>query len=1084
MEQHRFPRRSASHGTLRSGYSSHGGPAPGPLPFRPLHKPLRSVNENSVLLHSPGALESMLKTTTETGDIGIFTIRPVPPSPLIPRDTISEIGRPHSKPHRTVDILHRQNQAMRPPSHRDTTSEVFSVYGTDSLKSGTSNLSPNSTEDAGQRSYSMTTCGSRHLSHHRSTNTLQSQASGGSQLQRPRSPFPYPTRLKRPGVRPASPAVTESGQIDYSRMVEIDRISYVGTRPFVQRAIANFHRQRTVHSHFKQVCSPMARVPHPLGLRADVNRSTPSLAPPGPPPNFRGPPRPSSIRTHSPASMASWNPPYHERLDSTSTRTSSLTSVTNMYRRAPPTFRTGQSYPTRPPPRYYDYTEDFEDKDTRLTPLAETFAPLRPQLGRYPRSTMFRDDDDHLATRHLAAVFGEEDSAFFNCESQIVGEQELLPVLTAIPSRSQSRAESLAGSNSRRPESVKSQNDTVELNASENCHRNARSSDIDLLPSQIGRESIDTFNPSLDLESRDLPPSYKCVTYHANTTPKTQKKSPARQVHVLGGRAPTIRSEQGVILRDDTQYEKIDRRTPDSYHLHAEPGADGLMSLSPLAGPLEDRSNSNYDNQATAEAFVSEEPQATQLSPNRAGILVPKVALASQESGGLTCASKVDAVTGSEETPEEECFIKTENNGLETGYPKQFRRHRRNHAALRISTTGLPREDNEGHPHITPTCSTVPLVSPKPISPARQLKVKNSIPRLMKALPPLPSALGYDLSSSTTDFVDEEEFADILVPFSFAGTGELLQIEPPQPPNPMHVMRNRVTLNPQRDTPKFKLRIKTSSSSEALNPFNYGGQSSAINGHPHRGRLSDAGTNDEPTDKFGRNFDGQKLKVRSPRRRSGLGSSEYSTVRRNPRVGTSRVVTEIMRGKPQDLFGGPFKSETILFHKHRKPLSSLVYSQAVATFNSPNSTSPERRPDSISYRVPSDTSTSSKELPAIGRDKLISSIRSRGLAKRLSNLRVLLSSSTPSTRRVRGPDSWRTRKITTNVSGSSDGDMTKSVTTTESMGTEDSPLRFTRRTRARLYRWFRGARTAIRKCARVKHNHKGTGRGEDSMTHV
>ncbi|KAI1368825.1 hypothetical protein F5Y08DRAFT_325817 [Xylaria arbuscula] len=964
MEQHRFPRRSASHGTLRSGYSSHGGPAPGPLPFRPLHKPLRSVNENSVLLHSPGALESMLKTTTETGDIGIFTIRPVPPSPLIPRDTVSEIGRPHSKPHRTVDILHRQNQAMRPPSHRDTTSEVFSVYGTDSLKSGTSNLSPNSTEDAGQRSYSMTTCGSRHLSHHRSTNTLQSQASGGSQLQRPRSPFPYPTRLKRPGVRPASPAVTESGQIDYSRMVEIDRISY-----------------RTVHSHFKQVCSPMARVPHPLGLRADVNRSTPSLAPPGPPPNFRGPPRPSSIRTHSPASMASWNPPYHERLDSTSTRTSSLTSVTNMYRRAPPTFRTGQSYPTRPPPRYYDYTEDFEDKDTRLTPLAETFAPLRPQLGRYPRSTMFRDDDDHLATRHLAAVFGEEDSAFFNCESQIVGEQELLPVLTAIPSRSQSRAESLAGSNSRRPESVKSQNDTVELNASENCHRNARSSDIDLLPSQIGRESIDTFNPSLDLESRDLPPSYKC------------KKSPARQVQVLGGRAPTIRSEQG-----------IDRRTPDSYHLHAEPGADGLMSLNPLAGPLEDRT------------FVSEEPQATQLSPNRAGILVPKVALASQESGGLTCASKVDAVTGSEETPEEEC------------YPKQFRRHRRNHAALRISTTGLPREDNEGHPHITPTCSTVPL-----------LKVKNSIPRLMKALPPLPN------------FVDEEEFADIL----------LLQIEPPQPPNPMHVMRNR-----------FKLRIKTSSSSEALNPLNYGG------------RLSDAGTNDEPTDKFGRNFDGQKLKVRSPRRRSGLGSSEYSTVRRNPRVGTSRVVTEIMRGKPQDLFGGPFKSETILFHKHRKPLSSLVYSQAVATFNSPNSTSPERRPDSISYRVPSDTSTSSKELPAIGRDKLISSIRSRGLAKRLSNLRVLLSSSTPSTRRVRGPDSWRTRKITTNVSGSSDGDMTKSVTTTESMGTEDSPLRFTRRTRARLYRWFRGARTAIRKCARVKHNHKGTGRGEDSMTHV
>lgn len=187
------------------------------------------MNENSVLLHSPGALESMLKTTTETGDIGIFTIRPVPPSPLAPRDKISEVGHPHPRPRRSVDNLYRQDQQMRPPSHRDATSEVFSVYGSDSLKSGTSTLSPNSTEDPGQRSYSMTTCGSRHLSHHRSTNTLQSQASGGSNLQRPRSPFPYPTRLKRPGVRPASPAVTENGQIDYSRMVEIDRVSYVGT---------------------------------------------------------------------------------------------------------------------------------------------------------------------------------------------------------------------------------------------------------------------------------------------------------------------------------------------------------------------------------------------------------------------------------------------------------------------------------------------------------------------------------------------------------------------------------------------------------------------------------------------------------------------------------------------------------------------------------------------------------------------------------------------------------------------------------------------------------------------------------------
>lgn len=208
MEHHRLPRHSASHGTLRSSYSSHGRPGHGPTSMRPLHKPLRSVNENSVLLPSPGALESMLKTTTETGDIGIFSIKPIPPSP-----------RP------SMEELHRRTNHNKPSPCRDTASEIISMYGSDSHKSTTSTLTPTSSEDIGLRSYSMTTCGSRHLSHHKSTATLQSQTSGP--LQRPRSPFPYPTRLKRPGVRPASPALTEGGRVDYSRMVEIDRISYV-----------------------------------------------------------------------------------------------------------------------------------------------------------------------------------------------------------------------------------------------------------------------------------------------------------------------------------------------------------------------------------------------------------------------------------------------------------------------------------------------------------------------------------------------------------------------------------------------------------------------------------------------------------------------------------------------------------------------------------------------------------------------------------------------------------------------------------------------------------------------------------------
>jgi hypothetical protein len=208
---HRLPRQSASHGTLRGTYLNH---------VRPLHKPLRSVNESSALLHSPGALESMLKTTTETGDIGLFSITPARvPSRLQPQ----KLKAPTSH---TIKELYSNSGVDRPAGCRDLTSEILSMYGTKSQSSVTSTV-PSSSDEVAARSFSLTTCGSQKLSRHQSFMTLQSQASN-STFQRPRSPFPYPTRLRRPGARPASPAITENGLVDYSRMVQIDRISLAG----------------------------------------------------------------------------------------------------------------------------------------------------------------------------------------------------------------------------------------------------------------------------------------------------------------------------------------------------------------------------------------------------------------------------------------------------------------------------------------------------------------------------------------------------------------------------------------------------------------------------------------------------------------------------------------------------------------------------------------------------------------------------------------------------------------------------------------------------------------------------------------
>lgn len=222
QQDHR-PKRSASQGTLRSSYA---------YPGWPLHKPLRSVNENSVLLPSPGALGGMLKTTTETGDIGIFSIKPTQTTcELALSSGTHDFHDPGSHPlrklpYRSLENIDHRVDHDKPPSHRDTASEILSMYGSNSQSSVASTLSQ-SVDDPGRWSYSITTVSSKHFPQNKPEVRIQRQPSSSGPLQRPRSPYPYPTRLKRPGTRPVSPAVTESGLVDYSRMVEIDRVSYV-----------------------------------------------------------------------------------------------------------------------------------------------------------------------------------------------------------------------------------------------------------------------------------------------------------------------------------------------------------------------------------------------------------------------------------------------------------------------------------------------------------------------------------------------------------------------------------------------------------------------------------------------------------------------------------------------------------------------------------------------------------------------------------------------------------------------------------------------------------------------------------------
>jgi hypothetical protein len=193
---------------------------------------LRGSDENRLPATLPRAFEGMLKTATETGDIGIFSIKPSRvPQPL---STPRRIGASYND-----NGLQKSRQTFQPfgvpnvddrrrlPSYaRDATPDVISMYETASQKSASRVF-----DDADYRSYSITQASysAYTLSNHRSYASLRSQQDSNGLLQRPRSPFAYPARLKRPGFHPSSPALTDGGLIDYSRRAEIDRTPYVSS---------------------------------------------------------------------------------------------------------------------------------------------------------------------------------------------------------------------------------------------------------------------------------------------------------------------------------------------------------------------------------------------------------------------------------------------------------------------------------------------------------------------------------------------------------------------------------------------------------------------------------------------------------------------------------------------------------------------------------------------------------------------------------------------------------------------------------------------------------------------------------------
>ena len=123
--------------------------------------------------------------------------------------------------------------------------------------------------------------------------------------------------------------------------------------------------------------------------------------------------------------------------------------------------------------------------------------------------------------------------------------------------------------------------------------------------------------------------------------------------------------------------------------------------------------------------------------------------------------------------------------------------HQRQPTVLRISTDSVM-ADRDGLENKHPP-SNAKIVAPAPVSPVRLLKVKNSIPQLMKALPPLPAEAAQHSSESSTS--TQLPILQLSKPINLDSGGEQKNVKPLE----------RLSDGGASIPPKFRLRIAHSS---------------------------------------------------------------------------------------------------------------------------------------------------------------------------------------------------------------------------------------------------------------------------------
>lgn len=222
-----------------------------------------------------------------------------------------------------------------------------------------------------------------------------------------------------------------------------------------------------------------------------------------------------------------------------------------------------------------------------------------------------------------------------------------------------------------------------------------------------------------------------------------------------------------------------------------------------------------------------------------------------------------------------------------------LRQHRRHHVELRVNT-----ETDGNQQYQVVSTRSGPTLVPQPISPAKLLRVKNSIPQLMKALPPLPdfdpspnSPFGPTVVPMEFEKFELSGLTDARSTLSDAGMSKSRGEEVPK-------SYDSFVFDQKARKPKLRLRHAASFAHEQSRDLRRGYMN---HGHGSRHDTSDkrpATATEYSTAPMKRKL---PIKVSRPTLTS-LVSENSGTVKRRPGFQQSSTVSELASSQPIDLF--------------------------------------------------------------------------------------------------------------------------------------------------------------------------------------